>query len=282
MARSGRKGGARERTPGPSLDRRYTGAELLDRLLARVGAEVDTKGTVARFAAAIAEGKQAPEVIPKLFPKEPRFGGPEDALALYGSLLGLWDLLEDGADPAEVLARTPPAPPEPEPGDDDEGEPPEDAFAAELPERGSIAAPPVPPEHVDATWRGLAELPPRERRRRQDRYENVQSELAQWASAQDDLSPPAQETLALLCSELHEIFDLAFGDRLGRVSLKALFAADASRAEALEPAATAYVGMALDEAEAADEDPLDPYERPRAEAAARKAVVALAGAVRGA
>jgi hypothetical protein len=92
-----RHGPTPRRDEGPSFVHHYQGIEFLDRLLARTGALVDGKGAIERFSLAIREGEAPPVVIPQLFPAEPRFAGPEDALALYGNLLGAWDLLEDGA-----------------------------------------------------------------------------------------------------------------------------------------------------------------------------------------
>lgn len=245
---------------------------MLDRLLAKAGAEVDGRGAASRFAAAIAEGKLPPQVIPGLFPKEPRFGGPEEAMRLYGNLFGVWDRLASGEDPA-ALDRVAPAPEEEEalPA----GPPP-----VELPPRGSVEGREVPHEVVEGTWMLLADLVPRERTRRHDRYGNVQSELSEWARLADGLSGVGQETLELLCFELAEMFDHAFGDRFGAVRYRALEAAAGDDADRLQPYAADYVAETLDEAEDEVEEGLTDEERRQVEAYARRAIVAMTGAVR--
>lgn len=270
----------REPEPGLFLDRRYHGPDQLDRLLARAQSEVDTRGAIARLSAGLAEGKAPPEVFPTLFAREPRFAGPEESLALYGNLFGLWDLLEGGTDPEQLLTRAPPPPPEEAAEEEEPEEEAAPAVRAELPPRGSAQGDRVPAELVELVWHGLDELAPREQARRLDRYENVQSELAEWPANTEGLSGSGQETLALLCFELHEIFDAAFGDRLGPVRFREILAADPAAAVTRQPDLVAYVAQALDLAEAAELEPLAAEERPAVEEAALKAVVGLDLALR--
>jgi hypothetical protein len=274
-ARSRRGGeeslGERRSGGGSMLDRRYEGPEILGRLLARAGSTLDAAAAIRALASAQAEGREPPQVFPGLFPREPRFGGPEDALRTYGNLFGAWDLLEVGTDPAELLAPTPPPPPEPE-----EGEP---APRIELPPRGSVAGPQIPAEVVDAVWQHLDDLPARERTRRQDRYANVQSDLSEWSRRVPALSGVAEETLAHLCFELHEMFDVAFGDRLGGVAYRALEQGDPQAAAALQPHVLAYVTESLEEAEDEHEG-LPAAERGEVERRAAQASAAHTAAVR--
>jgi len=256
---------------GSGLARIFEGMDVLDRLLARAGAEVDGRGATSRFAAAIAEGKLPPEVIPGLFPKEPRFGGPEEAMRLYGNLFGVWDRLASGEDPAALEAAEPAA---------EEEALPEGPPAVELPPRGSVQGREVPYEVVEGTWKHLADLVPRERTRRHDRYSNVQSELSEWARVAEGLSGVGQETLELLCFELAEMFDHAFGDRFGAVRYRALEAASGEDADRLQPYAADYVAETLDEAEDEAEEGLTEAERRQVEVYARRAIVAMTGAVR--
>lgn len=265
------------RDEGPRFMHHYQGVEFLDRLLIRAGASVDARGAIERFTLAIRDGGAASAVIPTFFPGEPRFAGPEEALALYGNLLGAWDLLEDGTDPAELLAPRPPEPELPAEEPEVEGEE-EEAAPIEEPPRGSVEGPELPPEFVDATWRWLDALPNREKVRVRDRYENVQPDLAEWARSQG-LPGVAQDVLERLVFELSDLFDRAFGERYGLVKFRALGGADASEGRRLQPAAAAYVDESLAEVEADDDAPVEPGERDELERLALQALAAMAGAV---
>lgn len=264
------------RDEGPLLVHHYQGPEVLDRLLHRAGATVDARGAMERFARAIREGQAAPAVIPTLFAGEPRFGGPEDALALYGNLLGAWDLLEDGVDPAELLA---PRPPAPEPAEEALPEEPEEEGAPVAePVRGAVEGKEIPPEPVDATWRWLDSLPNREKVRVRDRYENAQPDLAEWARTQG-LDGVAQDVLEQLVFEISELFDRAFGERYGLVRFRALLGADPGEGRKAQPAAAAYVDESLAEVEADDEAPIEPGQRNEVERLCLTAIAAMDGAV---
>ncbi|AKU92211.1 hypothetical protein [Vulgatibacter incomptus] len=267
-------GGAHETSRAPSLARIFEGSDVLGRLLERAGAEVGVEGTVSRFAAAIAEGRQPPEVIPALFAKEPRFGDPGDAMRLYGNLFGVWDLLVAGKDPEEIgrMVRPPPV-------EASEAEAPRKP-RIELPPRGSLEGRELPYEIVEGTWQLLEDLPPRERTRRQDRYANVQSELSEWARLVDGLSGVAQETLEYLCFELAEMFDHAFGDRFGQVRYRALEVAEPEAADRVQAYAADYIAESLDEAEEDEEEGLTEAERRAVERYARQAIVAMTASVR--
>lgn len=285
MAR-GKRGpgqGGRKRERGrvaeaPALARIYEGPELLDRLLQKAGASVDVRGLVARFQRAIAEDRLPPEVIPNLFPTEPRFGGAGDAMRLYSNLFGVWDLLASGVAPEEILRGRVE---EVEAGGGaGEERPARDGPAVELPPRGSVPGREVPYEVTEGTWQLLADMPPRERTRRQDRYANTQSELAEWARTVEGLEPAAQETLEYLCFELAEMFDHAFGDRFGRVRLRSLLSADPDSADRLQPYAADYVAEAIEDAEEEEEEPISAEELALLEKYARQALVAMTGAVK--
>ena len=284
MARGtqGPKGGEKRQrgvAAAPSLARIYEGPELLAKLLQKAGASVDVRGLIERFREAIAADQLPPEVIPALFPKEPRFGGPEDAMRFYSNLFGIWDLLTAGV-PEEEILRGPVALEEelaPAGGDEEE----ERAGAtAELPPRGSVAGTEVPYEVCEATWQVLADMPPRERTRVQDRYANLQSELAEWARTVDGLDGAAQETLEYLCFELAQMFDNAFGDRFGAVRLRELEKANPDEADALQPYAADYVAETLEEAEDEEEEAVTPEELALLDRFARKALVAMTRATK--
>lgn len=279
---AGKRGKQRSRRGGgggeaPSLPRIYEGVDVLDRMLERAGAEVDGAGAISRLAAALAERKVASEVIPDLFPQEPRFGGPEEAMRLYGNLLGVWDLLGMGRDPKELAALRTPPPPAPE--EDEEEEAASAGPSVELPPRGTVAGDVLPFEVVEGTWQKIADLPARERTRRQDRYMNLQPELAEWARTLDGLSGVGQETLEYLCFEIAEMFDQAFAERFGAVSFQDLFQCVPEEADQLQPYAVDYLLETLDEAED-EEEPITAEDREAIEAAARRAIVAMTRAVR--
>lgn len=283
----GRRGQKPERKqePGepaeaPSLARIYEGPEALNRMLGRAGAQVDVKGLVARFSAAIAEEKLPPEVIPGLFETEPRFGGPEDAMRLYGNLFGVWDLLVAGTDPAEVLRGSVALHENGLDVDEEEKAAKSTGPTVELPPRGSIRGREVPYEVVEGTWQEIADLPPRERTRKQDRYSNTQSELGEWARTVEGLDGAAQEALEYLCFELAEMFDNAFGDRFGAVRYKQLEVADVADADKLQPYAADYIAETLDEAEDEEDEPLSGEERGILEGYARRAIVAMTAATK--
>ncbi len=283
MARGkqGQKDGAgRERgevAEAPSLGRVYEGPELLGKLLEKAGATVDVAGLVERFRAAIAKDQLPPEVIPGLFEKEPRFGGPGDAMRFYSNLFGVWDLLVFGASTEEILTWVPA-----EHGAHEEAHEEEAAAGeVELPPRGSVAGIELPYEITEVTWQVLADMQPRERTRRQDRYANMQSELAEWARTVDGLDGAAQETLEYLCFELAEMFDNAFGDRFGAVRLRDLLNAEPAAADKVQPYAADYVAESLEEAEEDEEEPIGPDELKLLERYARQALVAMTAATKG-
>ena len=275
-----RKGGAErqrgEPAAAPTLARVYEGPELLGRLLEKAGASVDVPGLIERFQQAIAEDKLPPEVIPGLFPKEPRFGGAGDAMRLYSNLFGVWDLLTAGVAPEVILQGRVEEELAAEAAEEEEPAGP----TVELPPRGTIAGREVPYEVCEGTWQTLADLPPRERTRRQDRYSNTQSELAEWARTVEGLEPPAQETLEFLCFEVAEMFDHAFGDRFGQVRLKELLKADPDEADKLQPYVADYVAETLEEAEEEEEEAISPEELALLEKYARQALVAMTRAVK--
>lgn len=274
----------RERTKGkkgakkpPELARIYEGIDILDALLFEAGAEVDGQGAIARLAAAVAERRPAAEVIPTLFPQEPRFSGSEYALRLYGNLFGVWDLLLAGRSPEDLSrARAPTSAPVAEELAPEGGGPMEHR----LPARGSIPGDVVPFEVVEGTWQMLQSLPERELGRRHDRYDNLQSQLTEWAGNVEGLSEPGRETLDYLCFELVQMFDQAFGERFGEVRFADLDGADPREADRLQPYAVDYLQETLDEAEEEEEEGLPPEERPIVEDACRRAIVAMTRAVR--
>ncbi len=256
--RSGGKG-----TPG-GLGAVYEGPEVLGALLARAGSPHDAEAVAAVFTRAQKAGEARSEVIPGLFPDEPRFDSPDAARRLYSNLFGLWDRVAAGRgahdDAPEVVAEPPPVPP--------------------LPERGSIEGEVVPADVVEACWRNLAASSPRELQRRHDRFTNVQPDLVAWLEA-----TPLPESGALaamdLAFELWAMLDQAFGERLGTVDYRELRELEREPPPIAEPqpALAVYVDEQLENL--ADEDPaFGPEERAQVEKAVAAAAAALTRAVR--
>jgi len=223
----------------------YEGLEVLTRLLERAGSPHRGEEVAERFARAQAAGEERSDVIPTLFPDEPRFPSPDDARRLYSNLFGLWMRIEVGLGPvddAPALYRSAPAS-----ADAAEADPPP------LPERGAVSGRMLPPEVVEAVWQHLAALPERERRRWRDRFENAQAHLVAWL---DGARVPPSGALAAgdLAFEAWAMFDQAFGERLGSASWKALRAraSEPPPLESTQPVLATYAAEVLDVLE--DED----------------------------
>ena len=91
----------------PGFAHRFESPEVLAELLAIAGSALSPGEVLARFRAARAEDAEARDVIPTLFPEQPRFPHPDVARRLFQNLLGLWDA---SASPGFRLASETPAP----------------------------------------------------------------------------------------------------------------------------------------------------------------------------
>src|SRR5277367_5441766 len=74
------------------FDRRFEGTGILAELLELAGSPYGPEDVLAHFREAQKAGLAASDVIPTLFPEEPRFGDATLARRLFQNLLGLWDL----------------------------------------------------------------------------------------------------------------------------------------------------------------------------------------------
>src|SRR5690606_13374824 len=151
------------------------------------------------------------EVIPTLFPREPKFAGSEYALRLYGNLFGVWDLLLAGRSPEELSrARAPTAAPA------EEGLAPEGGGPMEhrLPARGSIPGDVVPFAGVERPCLMLQSLPERELGRLHDRDVTRQAWLAGWAGRVEGRSGSGRESLDYLCFGRVPMFVQGWGERI--------------------------------------------------------------------
>lgn len=249
MSRRPRRGEGGGTGAAAGLPPIYEGPEVLEALLRRAGASLGGEDVIARFTQAVAQREPRNAVIPALFAEEPRFASPEEARRLYGNLFGLWARLEAGLgahdDAPDVVPEPPPPPP--------------------LPERGMTPGTQAPAELVEAVWKNLAAMPPRELARRRDRYMNVQADVVAWLDA-----TPLPEAGALavtdLAFEAWAVLDQAFGERLAMADWKTLarLAKEPPPAEATQPALAAYAAEALDTL-AAEDDAFDDGARAQVE-----------------
>jgi pyruvate/2-oxoglutarate dehydrogenase complex dihydrolipoamide acyltransferase (E2) component len=220
------------------LDRFFEGAPTLQALLAAAGSTVSVEEVVQRMREAQAEGGDPRDVVPGLFEGEPRFPDPGLARALYGNLLGLWDLLETGL-PLEAEGRGPSSP-------------------AARPEKRRTDPPPPfgeagPDEgFVQQAWRFLEDSP-RERERRWHAFENRQDALLGGLDALE-LPDAADAVARQLLFELHAFLELGWNARARRVGPVDLRAAP--DLDALPEPLLHHVDSSVAEAEADDEAPL--------------------------
>ena len=234
----------RRRAEGEQVDLvipvHYEGAAALTSLLSRAGSPLTAGEVAAAFQRARAAGEERSAVIPTLFPQEPRFAGPEEASRLYGNLFALWehsaagDPVTPAAEPVEEAAAIRPAPP--------------------LPPRGAASGDALATDLVEAVWKHLAALEPRERQRLLDRFEGAQPDLVAWLDARP-LGDGATVAARDLAFEAWAMFDVAFGERLEAAAFDDLRSAqdEPPALEASQPALAAYVSEALDLVE--EEDP---------------------------
>jgi hypothetical protein len=238
VRRSKSSGGGGEKESG--LSREYEGPEALTEQLARAGSPYTAEEVADRFRLAQGAGEERSDLIPALFPDEPRFASPDDARRLYGNLFSLWDRLAAGLSIAENAPS-----PAPEPS-----VPPR----VPLPSRGAARGNQLPSAVIESVWKYLDGLPERERRRLHDRFEGSQPNIVAWLDA---VPLPDEGALAAhdLVFETWAMFDVAFGERVMAVEFGELRALESEPPplEASQPTLAAYVAEALDLV--AEEDP---------------------------
>jgi hypothetical protein len=222
----------------PGVDASYEGPDVLTGLLARAGSVFTAEDVASRFRHAQTHSAGRDVAIPALFPSEPRFASPEEARRLYANLFGLWQRVRVGLGAEDDTplsgATTTAAAPPPEPE------------RLPLPPRGAVSGRQVPPALVEAVWRHLDALPPRERQRLRDRFANAQPDVAAFveALALQDVGSVAAQDLAF---EVWAMLDHALGDRLGPASFADLraFEAEPPPIETEQPAVATYVAEVL-------------------------------------
>jgi len=215
----------------------YEGPAVLSDLLGKAGSPHRAEEVAERFQRAQGSGEERSDVIPALFPEEPRFSSPDEARRLYGNLFALWERV--GADLS---------------ASEDEPAAEHERPRSALPPRGAAHGSELTGALIDAVWKHLDALSERDRRRLRDRFESAQPNLSAWQQA---LVLPDEAVLAAqdLAFETWAMFDVAFGDRVEGVEYRELRGLwdEPMPLEASQAALAAYVAEALDLV--AEEDP---------------------------
>ena len=243
----------KRRRKGQSSDfeHRLESAEVLGPLLAAAGSPLSPEEVLARFRAGRSEGLSSSEVIPTLFPEQPRFANTDIARRLFQNLLGLWDAAADaGFQFAAVRPRRTGAPRVERPGRTGPGGP--DLLYV---------------QHVQA-WLAAHE---KGRGSLQDSFENRQDALL---SSLDErgLSDEGWAVLRHLAFELHAVLELADGAAPASVPPAALAG---TQATALPMELEGLVDQALASAEQDLAGPVPESERATVSALGRQVLGAL-------
>jgi hypothetical protein len=197
------------------------------------------------FRAAVKDGVPAQVVIQALWEDEPRFASPDQARALFSSLLGLYDLVASG-EPVDLGAprkavkreKAPRPPPFGEEG-------PDEAF-------------------VEAAWRFFDDHP-KERERLAHQFDNRQDALVSWLE-QHGLDDDAFLLARQLVGDSYAVLELG-GHRCAAVA--------APRGGEVPPALSVWLEEGLFEAEEHDEHPLPAVAATQVRSLVRQAVAAL-------
>jgi hypothetical protein len=190
---------------------RFESPEVLAELLGIAGSPLGPEEVVSRFRTGRAEGAEAGEVIPTLFPEPPRFPSPDVARRLFQNLLGLWDAAQSPA--FRLPSRT-------------------DAPRRTRPEQVDPPGPPGPSgldvAYVQAVRAWLA-LDRRARDRLTDSFENRQDALL-GSLDERRLSDEGWGVLRQLAFELHAVLEHADGAAPASVPPEALEGDPAAKA----------------------------------------------------
>ena len=233
MARRERRG-----RDAPEFIHRFESAEVLAELLDLAGSPLEPEEVLRRFRSGRAEGAEASEVIPTLFPEPPRFPNTDLARRLFQNLLGLWDASASPAFRLPARASIPRLRPEkvPAPG----------------------PAGPAGPDraYVEAVRAWLA-ADRRARDRLTDSFENRQDALL-GSLDERGLSDKGWGVLRQLAFELHAVLEHADGAAPASVPPEALEGAPAAKAPV---ELIGLVDQALASAEQDDPGPVPAAER---------------------
>ena len=234
------------------FDHRFEGADVLAGLLDLAGSPYGPEEVLEAFRQGHKAGLVPSDIIPTLFPAEPRFPDPGLAQRLFQNLLGLWDLAPSGSvtltTPGPRPKRVRPVAPDP-------------------------LGPATPsPEWVETAWRYL-DADPRARQRLLHSFENRQDALVTFLDERG-LSDEGYGVLRHLAFELHAMLELGCGtapDRVDPAVLEKSPGDDGGPAAALQ----AYADEALFEAEQEEEAPVPAAERAVIRELGKKLVAAL-------
>lgn len=250
-ARRTKRGGSAE-SPDAELPRGFEGRAVLQQLLDRSGTLADVEDVVGAFQQAVKDEVPASIVIQALWEDEPRFENPEQARALFGNLLGLYDLVAQGELPdLSVDAR-------PKKVKREKASPP-GHFDADGPTQ----------DFVEAAWRYLDDHP-REYERAQHAFENRQDALITWL----DAAGLGDDGFALARNTLFEIFAMLEqgGMRVASIAEEDI---PTKPSTPLPDALAEWIDEAVFEAEQHETAPLSPSESKQARGLITRAAFAL-------
>ncbi|MGO8968836.1 MAG: hypothetical protein ACLQDQ_04620 [Myxococcaceae bacterium] len=233
-----------------SFERRFEGSDVLAELLALGGSPYGPEEVAAQFREARKAGLQPADVLPTLFPAEPRFADPSQARRLFQNLLGLWDVCPDTLS----LGLAGPRPKKPKP-------------VRPVP----LAGGPPTEEWVESAWRFL-EQDTRAHTRLLHSFENRQDALVSFLD-EEPLSDEGYGVLRHLAFELHAMLELGCGAAPARVDPAALKTSPGG--EGGPAALIAYADEALFEAEQDEEAPVAANEAAALRGWVRNLVAAL-------
>jgi len=213
------------------FERHFEGAAILGELLTLGGSPYSPEDVLAQFREARKAGLAPADVLPTLFPREPRFGDTGQARRLFQNLLGLWDVCPDKVGlslPGPRPKKAKPIPPAP--------------LAGAVPTA----------EWVDSAWTFL-DQDTRSRTRLLHSFENRQDALLTFLDEQA-LSDEGYGVLRHLAFELHAMLELGCGAAPGRVDPAALTTSPGG--DGGPSALVCYADEALFEAEQDEEAPV--------------------------
>lgn len=233
------------------LERRFEGREVLQQLLVNSGSLADVEDVANAFALAAKDGAPPSVVIPALWEEEPLLSSAKQARALFGNLLGLYDLVASGAT-VDLAAPVKPA--------KREKTPPPEPFGQAEPDEA----------FVETAWRHLDDFP-KAREKLEHTFADRQDALVTWLDA-EGLS---DEGFTLARHLLFEVFAML---ELGGAKVPAVDVAKMPKkpaGDAVPAALATWLEEGVFEAESDEARPLDAAEAKRLRGLLTRAVAAM-------
>jgi hypothetical protein len=230
------------------IERRFEGREVLQKLLIHSGSLADVEDVAQAFALAVKDGVPPSVVIPALWEEEPLLASATQARALFGNLLGLYDLVASGQTVDLTVQAKPAA---------RERTPPPEPFGAGEPDEA----------FVETAWRHLDDFP-KARAKLEHTFADRQDALVTWLDA-EGLSDDA---FALGRHLLFEVFAMM---ELGGATVPAVRSPGKGPVEAVPPALATWLEEGVFEAESDEARPLEASEAKRLRALLHQAVAAM-------